>query len=134
LNTGSRIALLAAVIVIAVVGFVVLKPDDEKKETTSSAPQAPAQKPAPPPPVQVNVKNGKPVGGIKEIDASKGERVRFVVNSDVSDEIHVHGYDLMKDVKAGGKAGFSFPAKIDGEFEIELENRGEQIAKLVVQP
>ena len=29
---------------------------------------------------------------------------------------------------------FSFPAKIDGVFVVELESRGEQIAKLVVNP
>jgi hypothetical protein len=29
---------------------------------------------------------------------------------------------------------FSFPAKIDGEFVIELESRSEQIASLVVNP
>jgi hypothetical protein len=29
---------------------------------------------------------------------------------------------------------FSFPAKIDGVFVIELEGRGEQIASLEVQP
>jgi heme/copper-type cytochrome/quinol oxidase subunit 2 len=143
MNTGSRVAALVAVVVIAVVAFIVLKPDDKKKATTStqaattqSTPGKPAKpaKPAPPPPVQVTVKGGKPVGGIKEIDANKGDRVRFVVSSDVSDEIHVHGYDFMKDVEAGGKVSFAFPAKIDGEFEIELENAGEQIAKLVVQP
>jgi plastocyanin len=82
----------------------------------------------------VNVKGAKPVGGIKTITVSKGDRVRFVVNSDVADEIHVHGYDLMKNVKAGGKVSFSFPAKIDGEFEVELESRAVQIAKLVVNP
>ena len=51
-----------------------------------------------------------------------------------SDEIHVHGYNFHKDVKAGGSVSFSFPAKIDGEFVIELESRGEQIASLVVNP
>ena len=145
MTTSRRIALLAAVVVIAVVGFIVLKPDD-KKDTSSSQPAAttPAStgskeaakpsKPAPPPVPQVNVKNGKAAGGIEKIEVNKGDRVRFVVNSDVSDEIHVHGYDFKKDVKAGGKASFSFPAKIDGVFEIELESRGEQIAELTVNP
>ena len=141
MNRGSRIALLLAVIVIAVVGFVVLKPDDKTSQDQTTSASKPAQPdqptesaPSTPPPVQVVVKGGKPVGGVKEIDASKGDRVRFVVRSDVGDEIHVHGYDLMKDVEAGSKASFSFLAKIDGEFEVELEDRGEQIAKLVVQP
>jgi hypothetical protein len=141
-NTRTRIALLAAVIVIAVVGFIVLKPDDTKKDktastqttTTAGGSSNPAAKPAPQPVPQVNVRGGKPVGGIKKITVNKGDRVRFVVSSDVSDEIHVHGYDFHKNVKAGGKVSFAFPAKIDGEFVIELETRGEQIASLVVNP
>jgi hypothetical protein len=137
----NRIALIAAVIVIEVVAFIVLKPDDNKK--TSSTSQTTAQtapgattpaKPTPPPVTQVKVQGGKPVGGITKIEVNKGDQVRFTVSSDVSDEIHVHGYDFMKDVKAGGKISFSFPAKIDGEFVIELEGRGEQIANLVVNP
>lgn len=136
MTSRARIALLAAVVVIAVVGFVVLKPDDEKK-TGSNAGQTPAattSKATPAPVPQVNVKGGKPAGGIKKISVSKGDQVRFVVNSDIADEIHVHGYDFKKEVKAGGKASFSFPAKIDGEFVVELEGRGEQIASLVVNP
>jgi heme/copper-type cytochrome/quinol oxidase subunit 2 len=144
----TRIASIAAVVVIAVVGFIVLKPDDDKKETTSqtttttpaattpageTTPAKPA-KPAPPPIPQIKVEGGKPVGGIETIEVDKGERIRFVVNSDVADHIHVHGYDFMKDVAPGQKARFSFPAKIDGEFEVELEDRGEQVAKLVVNP
>jgi hypothetical protein len=57
-----------------------------------------------------------------------------VVRSDTADEIHVHGYDFMKDVTAGGKVVFNFKANIDGGFEIELENRKQQIAELTVQP
>jgi plastocyanin len=142
MTTNRRIALLAAVVVIAVVAFIALKPSDDKKTTASnttaatstSANPAKHAKPAPPPVTQVVVKGGKPVGGIKTITVNKGDQVRFVVSSDVSDEIHVHGYDFMKDVKAGGKVSFSFPAKIDGEFEAELESRGEQIIQLVVNP
>lgn len=148
MTANRRIALLAGVVVLAVVAFIALKPSDDKKKTASSTPAAtqpasttggattPAKpaKPAPPPVTQIVVKNAKPVGGIKTITVSKGDQIRFAVSSDVSDEIHVHGYDFMKDVEAGGKVSFSFPAKIDGEFEVELESRGEQIAKLVVNP
>jgi heme/copper-type cytochrome/quinol oxidase subunit 2 len=140
MTTNRRIALLAGVIVIAIVAFIALKPSDNKKKTTAatttpgtSQPAKPA-KPAPPPVTQIVVKNAKPVGGIKTITVNKGDQVRFTVSSDVSDEIHVHGYDFMKDVKAGGKVSFSFPAKIDGEFVGELESRGEQILNLVVNP
>jgi hypothetical protein len=56
------------------------------------------------------------------------------VNSDVADEIHVHGYDFKKNVEKGGSVSFSFPAKIEGVFEVELEDAGEQIAELRVRP
>ena len=142
MTTRARIAWLAAAVVIAIVAFIVLKPDDEKKTTTtasstpttaSTTPGKPA-KPAPPPVPEVVVKGGKPVGGAKDITVNKGDQVRFVVKSDVSDEIHVHGYDFHKDVKAGGNVSFAFPAKTDGEYVVELESRGEQIANLVVNP
>jgi FtsP/CotA-like multicopper oxidase with cupredoxin domain len=82
----------------------------------------------------VTVKHGKPEGGIQKIEVKKGDRVRFTVVSDVADEIHVHGYNFMRDVKAGGKVSFSFVATIDGKFEIELEGRKQQIAALTVAP
>ncbi|MFN8159455.1 MAG: hypothetical protein U0R52_00205 [Solirubrobacterales bacterium] len=80
------------------------------------------------------VKNGKPVGGIADLDYTSGDTVRFRVRSDVSDEVHVHGYDRMKDVEAGGTIGFDFTANIEGIFEVELEGRKEQIAELRVNP
>ena len=124
----KRFVPIAAVVVIAVVAFIALKPGDDEKKTASNPTQSKPQV------IQIKVQNGKPVGGIRPITVNKGDEVRFAVTSDVSDEIHVHGYDFMKDVKAGGKVSFDFPAKIDGEFEIELESRAEQIAKLTVNP
>jgi heme/copper-type cytochrome/quinol oxidase subunit 2 len=115
-----RFAPIVAVLVIAVIVFIAVQPGDDEQKSSS--------------PVQIRVEGGKPAGGIKSITVKKGDQVRFAVTSDVADEIHVHGYDFMKDVKAGGKVTFDFPAKIDGEFEIELENHGEQIAKLRVNP
>ena len=80
------------------------------------------------------VRGGEPVGGIQELEYSAGEEVRFKVRSDVADEVHVHGYDVMEDVKAGGTVSFDFPAEIEGIFEVELEERAEQIAELRVNP
>jgi hypothetical protein len=80
------------------------------------------------------VKNGEPVGGIEELSYEKGDRIHFKVESDVADEVHVHGYDLAKDVEAGGTVSFDFPATIEGIFEAELEGRKEQIAELRVEP
>jgi plastocyanin len=80
------------------------------------------------------VKNEQPVGGLAQIRVKKGDPVKFTVESDSAQEIHIHGYNFHKDVAAGGTVSFSFPAKIDGSFEIELEDPGVQIANLQVTP
>jgi Cu/Zn superoxide dismutase len=80
------------------------------------------------------VRNGEPVGGAAELEYGAGEQVRFEVTSDVADEVHVHGYDLLQAVPAGGTVSFDFPAEIEGIFEVELEQRGKLIAELTVNP
>jgi hypothetical protein len=80
------------------------------------------------------IRGGEPVGGARELEYDAGQQVRFRVSSDVADEIHVHGYDLSEDVAAGGTVDFSFQADIEGIFEVELEERGELIAELTVNP
>jgi cytoskeletal protein RodZ len=94
---------------------------------TSTTPTVPASQ-------TINVVNGQPQGGIKTVSFNKGDQVLLKVNSDTADEIHVHGYDLKKDVEKGGSVTFSFKATIEGRFEVELENAGTQIANLEVQP
>ena len=56
------------------------------------------------------------------------------VRSNVADHVHVHGYDLMRDVAPGKPAELTFRATIPGRFEVELEERGLQIAELTVRP
>jgi hypothetical protein len=82
----------------------------------------------------IRVAGGQPQGGVKTLSFKKGDRIRFKVVSDVADEIHVHGYDVKKDVTAGGTVQFSFPATIEGRFEVELEQAHTQIAQLEVTP
>jgi plastocyanin len=120
MSTRTRLGVIAAAVAVAVAGFVIASSSGSRDKGASSA--------------KIVIRGGKPVGGIKKIKVNKGDRVRFSVTSDVADEVHVHGYDFHKDVSAGGSVSFSFPAKIDGVFVIELEGRGEQIAQLTVKP
>ncbi len=99
-----------------------------------AATEEPEPTPTPDPVPKVVVKGGEPVGGVEELEFTEGERIRFTVVSDVADHVHVHGYDLMKDVSAGGQATFSFKATITGIFEAELEDRGVQVVSLRVDP
>jgi heme/copper-type cytochrome/quinol oxidase subunit 2 len=101
-------------------------PDDSTSTSTSTDTEPAVQ--------TIVVENGKPQGGIQKISSKKGDQVGFKVTSDVADEVHVHGYDLKKDVEAGGSVSFAFEATIEGRFEVELENAGTQIANLEVDP
>ena len=56
------------------------------------------------------------------------------MTSDVADEIHFHGYDISRDVTAGGTVRLPFTATIPGRFEVELEGKGVQIADISVEP
>lgn len=80
------------------------------------------------------VKNAEPVGGVRRLEYSAGEDIRFKVKSDTADEVHFHGYDIGKDVAAGGTVSFNVPAEIEGIFEVELEEHHEQIAEVRVNP
>jgi FtsP/CotA-like multicopper oxidase with cupredoxin domain len=122
MGRNQRIGLLAAAVVIVVVAVIVIGGGSDNKTKTASGPQT------------VTVVNGKPDGGVKTITYNKGDTVDLTVKSDTADEIHIHGYDVHKDVKKGGSVHFTFPASIDGKFVVELENAGQQIASLQVEP
>ena len=83
--------------------------------------------------MRIVIVGGVPKGGIVRQTVQKGDRLVVVVTSDVSDEVHVHGYDLKRDVAPGKPARIAFVANVPGRFEIELENRGLQIGDLTVQ-
>ncbi len=80
------------------------------------------------------VEGGRPRDEARELTFAKGERVRFRVRSDVAEELHIHGYDRYVDVVPGRTATVSFPATIEGIFEIELHGAGVQLASLRVEP
>ena len=135
----ARVAAGIAAVAIAVLLLVVLKDDGggDKESASTAADSAPGTTASPAAKAEIPtivVEGGKPVGGVEDLSFEEGDRIRFKVESDVSDEIHVHGYDLMKDVEAGGSVMFDFPATIEGVFEAELEERKQPIAELTVNP
>jgi hypothetical protein len=143
MSTIQRLALIAGAVVVIVVGFVLLSggSDDGDKgaaTTTANAPTATSTTVAPAPRqavATIEVRGGKAVGGVKTITLRKGDRAAIVVTSpDTSEEVHLHGYDIKRDLKAGGSVRFSFTADAEGIFEMELEDSATQIAKLEVRP
>ncbi|MDH3425800.1 MAG: hypothetical protein OEM22_03925 [Acidimicrobiia bacterium] len=74
------------------------------------------------------------VDGPGRLVVKLGTFVSLSVESDVSDEIHVHGYDVFADVIGGSTAQIQFNADIPGIFEVELESAGLELLELVVEP
>jgi hypothetical protein len=136
----SRALVLALVSVLGLVAGVTLAScggDDEATSTATTETEATTTETTgqeEPTVVRVTVTGGVPADGIVRETVSEGDRVVLVVTSDVADEIHLHGYDLSRDVPAGGEARVAFQATIPGRFEVELEQRGVQIAELTVEP
>ena len=146
----NRLLIVAVAVVVAAGLFLVLRPDDgddgartgttttatTNTSTTTPTTTVPPPPPAPPPParVRIDVRGGKPVGGIRRVTVGKGRRVIVIVNSDVSDHVHLHGYNVMRDVGPGKPARLAFRATIVGTVEVELEDRGVPLATITAQP
>jgi hypothetical protein len=122
MSTGKRLAILGGVIVIAVVGIVI---------ASSSGGSSGAPKTAD---VTIDVKNAKPVGGVKKIKLKQNGTLNLTVNSDTADEIHVHATDQHADVKKGGTIKLTIKPSGTGNSEIELEGHKQQIGELTVEP
>jgi heme/copper-type cytochrome/quinol oxidase subunit 2 len=132
LGIAAAIAIVAAVILIAsggggAPGTSARATPTATRTAGATATATPAATAKPEPPLVTG-------NGVKKLRFKQGETVRFRVRANTADEVHVHGYDLKKDVKPGATVTFSFPASITGIFEIEFENAGRQIAQLRVDP
>jgi hypothetical protein len=142
-SKGQRAGLIALAVAIAAVAFVLARSDDdENKPDAQSRPGAPTTPPTATtdsrPEQRLELANHQPVGGIRKIQAMKGDFVRLVVESDAPDEVHLHGYDITRELRPPDPARFAFRAEIEGIFELEshtLEDHGRNavIARLVVE-
>jgi hypothetical protein len=121
------LTIVGVAIVAVVILFIVLKGNDDNATTTTNAT-------GPGGIATIKVVNGQPVGGVQDLTFTQGDDIRFRVDSDVADEVHFHGYDIGKDVEAGGSVTFDVPATLAGKFEVELEQRVEQLAEITVNP
>jgi hypothetical protein len=112
----------ALVIAVALVAIVV---------PTAATAQATVVKPVV---ITISVVNGRPVGGIKRPSVKKGRTVRIVVRTNVGTAVHLHGYNIEKQVKKGLPTVIQFVAKIPGRFEFELHPTDSLLAQLTIRP
>jgi FtsP/CotA-like multicopper oxidase with cupredoxin domain len=129
---GQRLTFLGIAAVIAVVAVILLAGGDDETDNAADSARTPAATPTPtatpkPPPLLQ-------AGKVKTLTYNQGDTVRFRVRNDKAEEVHIHGYDIKKELEPGETATVSFKASITGIFEIEFENSATQIAELKVEP
>jgi hypothetical protein len=108
---------------------------DETETETETHTQTQTQTQPPADPVRtVRVEGSQPVGGVKTLTYRNGDRIRLRVVADAADEVHVHGFDIEREVSPSEPARFDFKADIEGRFEVELHSSDTQIALLEVRP
>jgi hypothetical protein len=149
-----KVALIAAGLGLLVSLFFALRPGDDDETvgtttavtstapaTTGTEPPATTTEPpattAPKPPEVVTIRitvPGDTAPEVRRFSVKQGRKVKLVVTSALADHVHLHGYDLMVDVAPGSPGTINFTATAPGRFEIELEDRGLQLAELEVRP
>src|SRR5688572_24407944 len=110
MSTGKRLGLLGLLIAAAAIAFVIASSggDDDSEQdrvATQPGPTTPAARgpggrnprssgaggkragSARPKPILIRVGGAKPVGGVKKIEVEKGDRVRLIVTTDVTDHV-----------------------------------------------
>ena len=151
MSRNQRLSFLGIAAVIAVVAIIILTVGGGSDDTTTDdSANTSAQQTATPTPTEAGQDDSTPTptptptpkpqppllqsGKVTKLDFKEGETVRFRVRHDEPEHVHIHGYDIMRDVEAGKVARVSFKATIDGIFEIEFEDAGTPIAELRVDP
>jgi hypothetical protein len=152
MSRSQRLTFLAIAAVIAVVAVVVLAggSDDMGDERAAAPTQTPPPTPesegmaeeseATPTPTPSPTRTPDPIpvlrpGTKKTVEAKQGERVRFRIRSPEAEEMHLHGYDVYRDLPAGKTVTVTLDdPQLTGIYEIELHNSGEEIGSLRVEP
>ena len=68
----------------------------------------------------IKVEDGVKTEGLDTLSVRVGDTVRFEVEADVVDELHVHGFDLTFETIPNEEVLVEFVADATGIFEVEL--------------
>lgn len=83
--------------------------------------------------IVVTITHGKASGDTGRIPVTVNSHVTIQVTDDTADEVHLHGYDIEKELEPGKPTTLSFVADQTGIFEVELHKANTVILHLQVQ-
>lgn len=84
--------------------------------------------------ILVTIAGGEVRGVADRIAVAVGSTVAITATSDVTDEIHIHGFNQFLKLTPGVEATLTFTANAPGLFEVELEKAGTFLFELEVGP
>ena len=86
--------------------------------------------------VEISIQGGEVDPAGQQVEASVGQTVVLVVDSDASEELHVHSApdDHEFAIEPGQNQRFRFPVELPGQFDVETHDTGVLVAQLVVRP
>jgi pullulanase/glycogen debranching enzyme len=120
MSRAQRLSFLAVAVVVGVVAVVVILGSGGSDDSSSGA------------------TSGKTVvlepGKVQKLKYTQGDEVRFQVRSPKADEVHVHGYNIERELKPNQPTTIAFKATINGIFDIEVHSTDTQIGQLTVEP
>jgi hypothetical protein len=111
---GLRLILLLAGVAAAVVLFLIFRGSDD-----DTAPKVIL--------VRINT------NALTRATIPRGRQAVLVISGPAGEEVHLHGYNVMREIRPDGKVRLPFRATIPGRFEVELEASHRQIADLTVR-
>lgn len=82
--------------------------------------------------IELEVAGGKPVDGVQRHRIDAGDDVTIIVAGDTTDELHIHGYDLVVPFAPGQPGSITFETNIPGIFELETHHHGDLVMELQV--
>lgn len=86
--------------------------------------------------VEISIEGGEVDPAGEQVEATVGQTIVLVVDSDAAEELHVHSApdDHEFTIEPGQNQKFRFPVELPGQFDVETHDTGVLVAQLVVRP
>ncbi len=108
--SSRRGPLIGAVLLVVAIGlFVVLHKGGDSSSVDTGV-------------QRYDVKGSTIQGGPRDVTVNKGDKVKIAATANFDFALHIHGYEIEKEGKPGQTVQVSFPADVDGEFELEVHH------------
>lgn len=139
MNKQSVIFIGIGVLVLLGIGYFLLKPGSQQatvKQNQQVNTETAIETEQPDQSIEVDEVFKYTLNGYepRSLRVEQGQQVILRVTSDVTDEAHLHGYDLSKPLVAGEESVIAFTADKTGRFDLELENSGKSLGVIEVYP